>query len=97
MARASTWELVGINEESSVGITGVNREHSVVDILLGALALVAGSNKPAGRVREETGFKSGGLGVVVVSVSVSFRNMLKDDSPVSLNVHSTCDLGIVNI
>ena len=55
MARASTGELVGVNEESSVRITGINREHPVVDIFLGALAVIAGSNKSAGGVREETG------------------------------------------
>ena len=34
---AGTGELVGVDEESSVGITGVQGEHPVVDILLGTL------------------------------------------------------------
>lgn len=55
MARASTGEFVGVNEESSVRITGINREHPVVDILLGALAVITGSNESTGGVGEETG------------------------------------------
>ena len=35
MARTSRGKLVGIDEKSTVGVTGVKREHSVVDILLG--------------------------------------------------------------
>ena len=34
---AGTGELVGVDEESSVWITGVQGEHPVVDILLGTL------------------------------------------------------------
>ena len=37
MAGASAGQLVGVNEESPVGITGVQRQHPVVDKLLGAL------------------------------------------------------------
>jgi len=37
VARTGTRELVGINEEASVWVTGINRKHSVVDILLSAL------------------------------------------------------------
>ena len=97
MTRASAWKLVGVNEESSVWITRVHREHSVVDILLGALGLVAGGKEATGRVREETGLKTGGLGVVVVTISISLRDVLEDDSPVSFNIDSTGNLGIVNI
>jgi len=97
VARTGTGQLVGVDEESSVWITRVHREHSVVDILLCALGLVAGGEKTTGRVREETGLKTGGLGVVVVTIAVSLRDMLEDDSPVSLNIDSTGDLGIVNI
>ena len=32
-----------------------------------------------------------------MSISVTFRNVLKNNSPVSLNVDGTGDLGIVNI
>ena len=97
MARTSTGKLVCINEESSVRITGVQRQHSVVDKLLCALGLVAGGQESAGTVREQTGLQSGGLGVVVVTIAVTIRDMLEDDSPVALNIDSTGDLGVVNI
>jgi len=35
MARTSRRKLVGIDEKSSIRITGVQRQHSVVNILLG--------------------------------------------------------------
>jgi len=94
---AGTGELVGVDEESSVSITGVQGEHPVVDKLLGALGLVARSQEPAGAVREETGLQPGGLGVVVVTVAVALRDVLQDDPPVTLNIDSPGDLGVVNI
>jgi len=97
MARTSTGELVCINEESSVWITRVEGQHSVVDKLLGALGLVAGGQESAGAVGEQTGLQSGGLGVVVVTISISIGNVLEDDSPVALNIDSAGDLGVVNI
>ena len=97
MARTSTGKLVCINEESSVRITGVQRQHSVVDKLLCALGLVAGGQESTGTVREQTGLQSGGLGVVVVTIAVTIRDMLEDDSPVALNIDGAGDLGVVNI
>jgi hypothetical protein len=69
----------------------------VVDILLGTLGLVARGKETTGRVREETGLKTGGLGVVVVTVAISLRDVLEDDSPVSFDIDSTSYLGVVNI
>jgi len=97
VARTSAGQLVCVDEEPSVWVTRINREHSVVDILLGALGLVARGEKTTSRVREQTGLKTGGLGVVVVTVSVSLRDVLEDDSPVSLNIDSASDLGVINI
>jgi len=94
---AGTGQLVGVDEESSVGITGVEGEHPVVDILLGTLGLVAGGQQSAGAVREQTGLQSGGLGVVVVTVAVALRDVLEDDPPVTLHVDGPGDLGVVNI
>jgi len=94
---AGTGQLVGVDEESSVGITGVEGEHPVVDILLGTLGLVAGGQQSAGAVREQTGLQSGGLGVVVVPVAVSLRDVLEDDPPVTLHIDGPGDLGVVNI
>jgi len=97
VARAGAWKFVGVNEESSVRVTGIDREHSVVDILLGALGLVAGGEETAGGIGEETGLKAGGLGVVVMAVSVTVRDVLEDDSPVALDVDGTGDLGVIHI
>lgn len=97
MARTGRRELVSVNEKSSVGVTGVNRQHPVVNILLGALAVVTGSQQPAGRVRVQTGLQSGSLGVVVVTVSITLGDVLQDNPPVALNIDSPGDLGVVNI
>jgi len=97
VARTSAGQLVCVDEEPSVWVTRIHREHSVVDILLGALGLVARGEKTTSRVREQTGLKTGGLGVVVVTVSVSLRDVLEDDSPVSFNIDSASDLGVINI
>ena len=92
MARAGAGKLVGVNEESSVGITGVQREHPVVDKLLGALGLVAGGQQATRAVREETGLQPRGLGVVVVTIAVTLGDVLQDDSPVTLDVDGSGDL-----
>lgn len=97
VAGAGRGELVGIDEESSVGITGIDRHHPVVDVLLGALALVAGGEETAGGVGGLAGFQSGSLGVVVVTVAVILGDMLEDDSPVSLNIDGPADLGVVDV
>jgi hypothetical protein len=94
---AGTGQLVGVDEESSVGITGVEGEHPVVDILLGTLGLVAGGQQSAGAVGEQTGLQSGGLGVVVVTVAVALGDVLEDDPPVTLHIDGPGDLGVVNI
>ena len=92
MARAGAGKLVGVNEESSVGITGVQREHPVVDKLLGALGLVAGGQQATRAVREETRLQPRGLGVVVVTIAVTLGDVLQDDSPVTLDVDGSGDL-----
>ena len=97
MARASAGELVGVNEESSVWVTGVQGEHSVVDKLLGALGLVARGQESAGTVWEQASLQPGGLCVVVVTVAIAVRDVLQDDSPVALNIDGSGDLGIVDI
>jgi len=97
MTRAGTGELEGVNEESSVEITGVKGEHAVEDILLGTLALIAGSKKSAGRIRVLTGFQTSGLCIVVMSISITFCNILKNDSPFSLNIGSPSDLTVGHV
>jgi hypothetical protein len=97
VAWAGTGKFVCVNEEPPIGITWVNREHTVVHILLGALALVAGGEQTAGRVRVLASLKTGGLGVVVVAITIALGDVLQDDPPVALNIDSTGDLGIVHI
>ncbi len=69
----------------------------MVDVLLGALAVIAGCEEAAGRVRGEAGLQAGGLGVVVVTVSVLLGDVLQDDAPVSLHVDGAADLGVVDL
>ena len=47
MARTGRWEFVGINEETSVRITGVYGDHSVVNVFLSAFALVTRGKETA--------------------------------------------------
>jgi hypothetical protein len=96
MAGASRGKLVGIDEKSTVRITGVEGEHSVVNILLGTFGVVTGGQKTAGRVWGLAGFQASSLGIVIVTVSVVFGNMLEDNSPVPFNIDSTFDFGIFN-
>ena len=94
MARTGRWQLVGINEETAVGVARVQRQHAVVDVFLGTFGLVAGGQKSAGRIRGLAGFQSGGLGVIVVTIGVIFGNVLQNHSPVSFNINSSFDFGI---
>lgn len=96
MAGTGTGQLVGINEEPSVGVAGVHGQHPVVDILLGALGLVAGGQQPAGRLGEQAGLQPRGLCVVVVAVAVALRDVLQDDAPVALHIDGTGDLLIAH-
>ena len=53
MARAGAGQLVGVDEKSAIQIAGIQGQHAVVDILLRALAVVAGGQQAARRVGEE--------------------------------------------
>jgi len=94
MARTSRWQLVGINEKSTVRIAGVQRKHTVVNVLLSTLGLVARSQKSASRVWSQASFQPGGLSVIVVSIGVVLRDVLQNDSPVALNIDGPLDLAV---
>jgi hypothetical protein len=94
MARTSRGKLVGIDEKSTVRVTGVQGEHSVVNILLGTFGVITGSQKTAGRIGGLAGLQAGSLGVVVVTVGVVFGDMLEDNSPVAFDVDGTFDFGV---
>ena len=83
VARAGGGEFVGVDEETSIGIARVDGHHAVVDVFLGALAVVTGGEETASGVGGEAGLEAGGLGVVVVAVAVLFRDVLEDDAPVA--------------
>ena len=97
MARAGRWEFVGINEETSVRITGIYGDHSVVNVFLSAFALVTRGKETASRVWGLTSLQTGGLCVIVMAITIFFGNVLEDDSPVTFNIYCSTDLGVVNI
>jgi len=97
VAGAGAGQLVGVNEEAPVGVARVDGEHPVVDVLLGALRLVARSQQPTGAVGGQAGLQPGRLGVVVVAVAVALGDVLEDDPPVALNIHCSGDLGVVDV
>ena len=78
MARASWWQLVGVDEETLVGIARVEWEHAVVDVLLEALAVVARGQSAASGFGEQAGLDALGLSVV--------SDFLDDDAPFAVDV-----------
>ena len=69
----------------------------MVDVLLSALGLVAGSQESASGVWGSASLQPGGLGVVVLSVAVFLGDVLEDDAPETLNVDRAPDLGVVDV
>ena len=97
MARAGRRELVGINEETSVRITGIYGDHSMVYVFLSAFALVTRGKETASRVWGLTSLQAGGLCVVIMAITIFFGDVLEDDSPVAFNIDCSADLSVVNI
>ena len=97
MARACAGQLVGVDEKSAIQIAGIQGQHAVVDILLRALAVVAGGQQAARRVGEEARLQPRGLRVVVLTVAVALRHVLHNNPPEALHVHGPLDLRIVNV
>jgi len=94
MARASRWQLVGIDEKSTIRITRVQRKHSVINILLSTLGLITRSQKSTSRVWSQASFQPSSLSVIVMTIRVVFGNMLENDPPVSFNIDGSADLGV---
>ena len=94
MARTSRWQLVGIDEKSTIRIAGVQRKHTVVNVLLSTLGLVTRSQKPTSRIGGQTGLQAGGLSVVVVSIRVILGNVLQNNAPVTLNIDGPLNLAV---
>ena len=85
-----TWagrrELEDVDENSFVGITRVEGQHPVVDVLLRALGLIARSQKSAGRIREEAGLESRGLRIL--------ENAVDDGPPFAVDVSGALGHGV---
>ena len=97
MARAGRWEFVGINEETSIRITGIYGDHSVVNVFLSAFALVTRGKETASGVWGLTSLQTGGLSIIVMAIAILFWDVLEDDSPVAFNIDCSADLSVVNI
>ena len=61
VTRARRRELEDVDEDAFVRVARVEGQHPVVDVLLGALGLVAGGEESAGRVRVKAGLEPGRL------------------------------------
>lgn len=81
MARAGRRELVDVDEEALLGITRVEGKHTVVNVLLDALAAVARSQCATGSASVKTRFNALSLSVVV--------DILDDHAPLAVYVAGT--------
>ena len=98
MARTSRRQFVGVHEKSSVRITGIVRQHPVIDILLGTFRTITRSQKSAGWIRCQTSFQSGSLSIVIlVTITMFMGDMLQDHSPEPFDIQSAMDLDIINL
>jgi hypothetical protein len=97
MARAGRGKFVGINKETSVRITGINRNHSMVNVFLSAFALVAWSKETTSRVRCLTSLQTSSLCVVILAIAIFFGDVLEDDSPETFDVNCSTDFRVANI
>ena len=97
MARTGGGKFVRINEKASVRITGINRNHSMVNVFLSTFTLIAWSKETASRVRGLTSLQTGSLCVVIMAIAIFFGDVLEDDSPKTFNVNGSSDFSVINI
>lgn len=89
VAAARSWHAIDVDEQALVWIARVVGEHTVVDVFLGALAVVAGSKGTAGGIREQTGLHSGGLGIIM--------DIVDNDSPLASYVLGSFGHGVDDV
>lgn len=89
MAAAGGRQPVDVDEEALVRVARVVGEHAVVDVLLGALALVAGRQRAAGRVGVQARLEARRLRVVV--------DVVDDDAPLAGHVARAARLGVGHV
>ena len=63
MARASGWQLVGVDEDALVSVARIEREHAVNGVFLETFAEVARGQRAASGFREQASLGPLGLGV----------------------------------
>ena len=86
MARASRSKLEDVNKNALVGVAGVEGQHPVVDVLLGALGLVAGGKESASRIGKEAGLEPSGLR--------ELQHPVDHDPPFAIDVASALGHGV---
>lgn len=82
-------QLVCVDKEAAVGVTWVEREHTMDDVLLKAFAVMARGQRAASGLREEAGFDSLRLSVI--------SHVLDDYAPFAFSVLSAEGPGILDI
>ena len=66
----------------------------MVDILLGTGGAVARGQETTRGGGEETSLQAGSLCVVIMTITIALRYVLKNNSPIALNIHSAGDFHI---
>ena len=89
MAAAGGRQPVDVDEEALVRVARVVGEHAMVNVLLGALALVAGGQRAARGVRVQARLQPRRLGVVV--------HVVNDDAPLAGHVLGAARLGVGHV
>ena len=81
VARTGRRQLVDVNEDSLLGIAGIEGKHPLVNVLLQTFAAVARGQGTTGCTREQASFDAMGLGVSGPG------DFLDDDPPFSIDIH----------
>lgn len=89
MARAGRRQLEGVDEQTLVGVTRIEGEHPVVDVLLDALALVARGQGAASGFGEQAALNALGLGVV--------SDVLDNNAPFAVDVLGAEGAGVLDV
>ena len=89
MTGASRGQLVNVDEETSLSVAGIERQHAVVHVFLQALAPVARSQRAASGFWEKASLQSLGLGVV--------GHFLDDDTPFTVDVLGADGTGVGDV
>lgn len=81
MARTGRWQFENVYENTFGDIAGIERKHSVVDVLLDTFSAMARGDSAAGGSSIQTSFDAMGLGVI--------GDILNDHAPLAVGIHSS--------